>query len=119
MKQLIFFFCIGLLFTSCVQKTYTKTVVFKLRVENKTDSLQIGIRGDDSPLNWDTDQTMNYIEQDSIYQTVVTFKTGYKFTNVKFVANDVFELQNEDNRKVYFSDKDTTIYKALFNKRNL
>ena len=61
--------------------------------------------------------TSTEIKKDTLYQVTITGETGYKFTEVKFVVNDTFEFQNEDNRRVIFSKKDTTFFKAKFNKR--
>lgn len=107
----------SLLVTSCVQKTYKKTVVFTLDVSEIKKVKKVGIRGNNKPLSWDYDTEMKAIKKDSLYQVTITGETGYKFTEVKFVVNDTFELQNEDNRRVLFSEKDTTFYKAKFNKR--
>lgn len=105
------------LVTSCVQKTYKKTVVFTLDVSEIKNIKKVGIRGNDKPLSWDYDTEMKEIKKDILYQITITGETGYKFTEVKFVVNDTFELQNEDNRRINFSEKDTTFYKAKFNKR--
>lgn len=106
-----------LLEISCVQKTYKKTVVFTLDVSETNNIKKVGIRGNDKPLSWDYDTEMKEIKKDSLYQITITGETGYKFTEVKFVVNDTFEFENEDNRRVNFSEKDTTFYKAKFNKR--
>lgn len=106
-----------LLMTSCVQKTYKKTVVYTLDVSDIKNVTKVGIRGNYKPLSWDCDTEMKAIKKDSLYQVVITEETGYKFSEVKFVVNDIFELQNEDNRRVLFSEKDTTFFKAKFNKR--
>ncbi|TDP60173.1 hypothetical protein [Flavobacterium dankookense] len=103
--------------TSCVQKTYKKTVVFTLDVSEIKNVKKVGIRGNDKPLSWDYDTEMKEIKKDTLYQVTITGETGFKFTEVKFVVNDTFELQNEDNRRVIFSKKDTTFFKAKFNKR--
>jgi hypothetical protein len=107
----------SLLVTSCVQKTYKKTVVFTLDTSEIKNVKKVGIRGNDKPLSWDYDTEMKEIKKDTLYQVTITGKTGYKFTEVKFVVNDTFELQNEDNRRVIFSEKNTTFFKAKFNKR--
>ena len=107
----------SLLMTSCVQKTYKKTVVFTLDTSEIKNIKKVGIRGNDKPLSWDYDTEMNEIKKDSLFQITITGETGYKFTEVKFVVNDTFEFQNEDNRRVLFSEKDTTFYNAKFNKR--
>jgi hypothetical protein len=108
---------LSLLFTSCVQKSYKKTVVFTLDVSEIKNIKKVGIRGNDKPLSWDNDTEMKEIKKDSLYQIIITGETGYKFTEVKFVINDNFEFQDEDNRRVDFSEKDTTFFKAKFNKR--
>jgi hypothetical protein len=105
------------LLSSCVQKTYKKTVVFRLDTSEIKEVKKVGIRGNDKPLTWDYDTEMKAIKKDSLYEITVTFETGYKFTEAKFVVNDAFEFQNEDNRKVVFSEKDTCTYNATFNRR--
>ena len=106
-----------ILFTSCVQKTYKKTVVFTVDVSAVKNVKKVGIRGNDKPLSWEYDTEMKAIKKDSLYQITITGETGYTFTEVKFVVNDTFELQNQDKRKILFSEKDTTFYTAKFNKQ--
>lgn len=108
---------LSILITSCVQKTYKKTVVFTLDASKIKEVKKVGIRGNDKPLSWDYDTEMKEIKKDSLYQITITGETGYKFTEIKFVVNDTFEFQNEENRRVLFSEKDTTFYNAKFNKR--
>ena len=107
----------SLVVTSCVQKTYKKTVVFTLDVSEIKKVEKVGIRGSDKPLSWDFDTEMKALKKDSLFQIAITGETGYKFTEVKFVINNIFEFQNGDNRKVVFSESDTTFYNAKFNKR--
>ena len=99
----------------CVQKTYNKTVVYLLNVGKQTEVRNVSIRGGDKPLNWEFDTKMTTIIPDSLYKVVLTYVTGYKFTEVKFVVNDEFELKDQSNRRIVFSDKDTTIYTAISN----
>lgn len=108
---------LSLLVVSCVQKTYKKTIVYTLDVSEIKKVKKVGIRGNDKPLSWDYDTEMKEIKKDTLYQVTITSETGYKFTEVKFVVNDTFELQNEGNRKVFFSEKDTTFLETKFNKR--
>ncbi|SHM80858.1 hypothetical protein [Flavobacterium xinjiangense] len=108
---------LSLFLTSCVQKTFKKTVVFRLNTSEIKEVKKVGIRGKDKPLSWDYDTEMKTIQKDSLYEITVTFETGYKFTEVKFVVNDDFEFKNEDNRRVVFSEKDTTFYNAKYNMR--
>lgn len=99
----------------CVQKSYTRTVVVTLKVSGIKNIKNAGIRGEGKPLSWDTDYEMKPIVKDSLYTATITTVTGYKFAEIKFTVNGDFELNNQPNRRVVFSDKDTTYYNALFN----
>ncbi len=99
---------------SCVQKTYKRIIVLTLDTNGFKDIEKVGIRGNDAPLNWNSDYEM-ILTNDSLYKAIVTIETGYKSTMVKFSINDVFELKNKPNREIVFSEKDTTYYKATFN----
>lgn len=101
--------------TSCVQKTNTKTVVYILTLPKLENVQSVGIRGNDKPLNWDNDFELKAIKPDNLYEAIVTYKTGYKFTEVKFVVDDKFEFQNSPNRRIEFSPLDTTYYAAEYN----
>lgn len=105
-------FLILLFSTSCVQKTYRKTVVFTVDVSEIKNIKKVGIRGNDKPLSWDYDTEMKAIKKDSLYQFTLTGETGYKFTEVKFSINDNLEFNDGSNRGVVFSEKDTTYYNA-------
>jgi hypothetical protein len=101
---------------SCVQKTYKKTVVLNLQVADIKDVQTVGVRGESTPLSWDKDFLMTPVVKDSLYSVTITGETGYKFSEIKFTVNGVFELEGKDNRKVFFSEGDTTVYNAVFNK---
>jgi hypothetical protein len=102
------------LVAGCVQKTYKKTVVVTLSLPNKKEVKTVGIRGEGKPLSWDADLEMQPIVKDSLYTTTITAVTGYKFGEIKFTVNGGFELKEQPNRRVVFSDKDTTYYNAIF-----
>lgn len=109
---------LAVLLSACVQKTYQKTVVYTLPIPGMRTPETVGIRGNDKPLNWESDQKMSLNLSDSTYRTVVTYQTGYLFTEVKFVADGVFELADQPNRRVVFAATDTTFYDATFDKQN-
>lgn len=102
--------------TSCVQKTYERKVTFLLHTEQLKNIEKVGLRGKNRPLSWQKDLEMTAVKKDSLYSVTVTFLTGYKFAEVKFVVNDEFELQDKDNRRVVFNENGETIYEATFNK---
>lgn len=116
MKNTLILLLSAAVLAGCVQKTYNKTVVYTLRVEGMKGIQSVGIRGTDKPLNWNADYTLTAVKPDSLYQATITYQTGYKFTEIKFVVNGQFELENAPNRRVVFSDTDTTRYSAVFNK---
>ena len=100
--------------SSCKKKSSQKTIIVKLDV-GSLDSVQtVGIRGEDKPLSWDYDMELKPAVKDSLYTVVFSLVTGYKFTEVKFTVNGQFELQEKDNRRIFFTDLDTTIYEAIF-----
>lgn len=113
-SRILFLSLIIFFLTGCVQKTYRKTIVFELNVKDVKDIKTVGIRGNDQPLNWNYSAELIPLKKDTTYTLTTTFLTGYKFVEVKFTVNDQFELKEKDNRRIYFSDKDTTVYKATF-----
>jgi hypothetical protein len=106
---------LSLILTSCVQKTYQRIVVFTLDASEIKNIKTVGIKGNDKPLSWSKSSEMRAIKKDSLYQSTITFETGYTFTEIKFMVNDSLEFENQDNRRVNFSTTDTTFYKAKFN----
>lgn len=114
-KLAIIALLLSLILTSCVQKTYQKTVVFTLDTSEIKNIKTVGIKGNDKPLSWSKSSEMRAIKKDSLYQLTITFETGYTFTEIKFMVNDSLEFKNKDNRRVNFSTTDTTFYKAKFN----
>lgn len=105
-----------LLATNCVQKTYERKVTFLLHTEQLKNIKKVGLRGNNRPLSWKKDLEMTALKKDSLYSVTVTFLTGYKFAEVKFVVNDEFELQEKDNRRVIFNENGEITYEAIFNK---
>lgn len=105
------------LFTSsCVQKSYDQEVKLILDVSGIPNIKTVGVRGEGKPLSWDEDFEMKPIVKDSLYSTTISGKTGYLFTEIKFVINGKFEFENSPNRRIYFDKSQKTILKAKFNK---
>jgi len=118
MKYMLFPFAFLLVYITdgCVQKAYNKTAIISLTISNIKDIKSVGIRGNGKPLSWESDFEMKPVVKDSLYTATVTTITGYKFAEIKFTVNGEFELKEQPNRKVMFSDKDTTYYHFVFNK---
>ncbi|WP_201982220.1 DoxX family protein [Hymenobacter rubidus] len=104
----------ALLLPGCVQPAHDKTVVYLLDVSGHPNVQQVGLRGRDKPLSWDSDLLLTPIRKDSLYRAVVTTHTGYKVTEVKFTLNGDFELKEKANRRILFGPADTTVYRARF-----
>jgi len=104
-----------LVLTSCVQKSSKKTIIVKLNVEGIKNIKYVGIRGNEKPLSWDYDMELKPSLNDTLYTATFSLVTGYKFTEAKFTVNGQFELNEKDNRRIVFSNIDTTIYEAKFN----
>jgi hypothetical protein len=113
--KLILMLLLTTICVSCVQKSSKKTVVVRLNVAGITGIKTVGLRGSEKPLSWDYDLELQPIIKDSFYEGYFSLVTGYKFTEVKFTINEDFELKDKDNRQIIFSEKDTTIYEALYN----
>ena len=102
-------------FTSCVQKSYNRKVTLLLTVTGKKNITTVGIRGEDEPFSWDNATEMEVVKKDSLYKKTFEINTGRLCTEIKFTVNGEFELQNKENRKVYFNKNGETIYNATFN----
>ena len=100
--------------TGCVQQAHDRTVVYELEVSGQPGIRSVGVRGANLPLSWEQDLAMTAVTGDSVYRAVVTHKTGYLATEVKFTVNGGFELRDQPNRRVAFTG-DTTVYRARFN----
>lgn len=102
-------------FIGCVQESSKKTITVKLHVEGFKNIQKVGIRGNENPLSWDYDLELEPIVNDSLYAATFSMITGYKFTEVKFTVNGEFELNENENRRIIFGDKDTTTFEVKFN----
>ncbi len=107
-----------LAFSNCVQKSSKKTVILKLNVQGIKNIESVGIRGNEKPLSWDYDLELKPIIKDTLYTATFSIITGYKFTEAKFTVNNQFELNDKNNRRILFSENDTTVYEAIFNIEN-
>ncbi|MDI9869781.1 DoxX family protein [Flectobacillus roseus] len=98
-----------------VQDTKSHTVIVQVTLPHKTSVKTIGVRGNDTPLSWDTDLVMKEVIKDSVYTAQFKINTGFNFTKIKFVLNGVIELENQENRYILLDDKTlNTSYKAVY-----
>ncbi len=101
---------------SCVQPTANQKVRYTVVVPKSMHVSQMAVRGSNQPLSWEQDTAMKRLNDSTFYVDVV-HKTGYTFTEYKFVANGQFERQNQDNRKLTFEADLTTTVTHQFNSK--
>ncbi|CAM3466492.1 hypothetical protein FLLO111716_12460 [Flavobacterium longum] len=104
------------LWTGCVQKTKLNKVKYLVNVYGLKNIEKVGVRGSDNPLSWDADLDLKPIVKDSMYAVEVIYNTGYNVTEVKFTVNGIFELQNQDNRIIRFSESGRTEARFVFDR---
>jgi PBP1b-binding outer membrane lipoprotein LpoB len=105
-----------IILAGCVQKSSKKVVILKLDVSGINNIETVGVRGNEKPLSWNYDLELKPIIKDTLYSTTFSLVTGYKFTELKFTVNGQFELNDKSNRRIIFSEKDTIVYEAKFDK---
>jgi hypothetical protein len=113
--RLIFLLALLAAMAGCVQKTYRKTVVYTLHTQGVAAIERVGLRGNDKPLSWQSDTPLEVVTKDTLYRVAISYLTGYRFTEAKFSINGEFELTDSPNRRIVFSEGDTTFYDAVFN----
>lgn len=106
---------ISLFTSSCVQKSIDQQVQLIVDVSGLPNIKTVAVRGENKPLSWREDLVMTPIKKDSLYSVTISGKTGYLFTEIKFVVNGEFELINQPNRRIIFNKSQKTVYKAKFN----
>ena len=109
----IFLICLS----SCVQPSYEREIQFLLRFPSVQKPDNVAVRGNDSPLSWEKDYPLVFDTLKNAYVGTVKLKTGYRFTEFKFVADGTFELEQQPNRRLNFKDRSKIEYVAVFNKK--
>lgn len=108
------------LLSSCVQKAYKKTVIATLIVKNKKDVKSVEVYGDGNPLSWYNGMKLTEVIKDSVYTATIHSVTGFKSTELKFKIDDEFELNEQPNRVLTYSESsDTTFMNVVFNENQI
>lgn len=116
MKNFAFFFILALTLVSCVQKAYERKVELTLRLPKKQAVTTIGVYGSDKPLSWQQPLSLEPIIADSVYRVTFTSKTGYLQTELKFMVNDQWELNNQPNRILKYNTEGVTKMEVVFDR---
>lgn len=115
--RILFVVIISGLYPSCVQETHLKTVHFKLDMSELSNVSSVGIRGAFTENPWNETILFTDLNNDGIYEGTIKKKTAQNEVEFKFVKNEKFELENQNNRTIKFEYKpETIIYEAVFNK---
>lgn len=117
MKRIIILMILAVVAASCVQEVKKHTVTFRLSAEGIAQGSRVAIKGTDKPLSWEQDVVMPYDSTSGYYTATVTFYTGYLFTEYKYTADGVYELEGQENREVIFNESGNTLVSDVFNKR--
>lgn len=108
--------CLYICSQSCVQETHTKTVTFKVDMSTVENPQNVGIRGNFTDNSWSDTVPLTDDNNDGIYEGTFSQKTAVNGIQFKFVNNDEFELDGQDNRRIVFEYKpETIVYEAIFN----
>lgn len=101
---------------SCVQNEHVKTVTFKVDMSGVQPIGEVGLKGEFTNPSWKKTIPLTDDDHDGIYETTLSQTTAVSATEFKFVHNEVYELQNQDNRVLYFEYKPETLtYTAVWN----
>jgi len=111
-------FLLGLV--SCVQKTYQKTITFKVDMNGIENVENVGIRGNFTPNQWMETVPLTDTNGDGIYEGTFSEKTAASQIQFKFVnQGGDYELKKIDNRIIQFKyQPETIVYEAIFNDPN-
>ena len=106
-----------LLLSSCVQKTKNQVIHISVDTRGASELNSLEVRGGLPPLSWKEGLILTDSDSNGIYTGTVTLDIPYKYVELKFVKNgDIYELEGQPNRQVYFDEDGKTNYEATFNK---
>lgn len=116
MKNFALFFILAMTVASCVQKTYERKVELTLRLPQKQAVTSIGVYGSGNPLSWQQPLALKPIIADSVYRVTFTAKTGFLQTELKFMVNEQWELNNKPNRILKYNTEGVTKMEVVFDR---
>lgn len=104
-----------MLFASCVQKEYEKTITFKVDMTHVENVKNVGIKGNFTNQRWEETIPLTDENKDGIYVITLSQQTATNAIEFKFVNNDIYELKDQENRRIQFEYKPEKItYAAKF-----
>lgn len=112
--------CLALIsLVSCVQEEHLKTVTFKVDMRGVASVSQVGIKGEFTNPSWKVIIPLTDADADGIYETTLSQTTAVSNVEFKFVNDGVYELQDQNNRVLYFEYKpETRTYTAVWDTAN-
>lgn len=115
-EKLVIIALIFLSSLSCVQETHLKTIHVKVDMSSVESIKEPGIKGQFTSPSWQETLLLTDENNDGIYEAKIEVQAAQFGIEFKFVNNNEYELQGQDNRFVKFEYKpETFIYEATFN----
>lgn len=106
-----------ILVTSCVQETHLKTIHLKVNMKGTNTIISPGVRGQFTSPGWEKLIPLTDKDGDSIFETTIKVQAAQYGMSFKFVNNDIYELEGQNNRLITFEYKPEIItYEAVFDK---
>ena len=117
--QIIILLTLVSILSSCVQETHLKIIHFKVDMSNVENIFNPGIKGQFTNPSWQETITLTDKDGDSIYEATVKVQTAQNSIEFKFVNNDTYELQNQNNRFIKLEYRPQTLnYLTVYNNIN-
>ncbi|MGV6830037.1 MAG: hypothetical protein ACWA5P_00555 [bacterium] len=102
--------------SSCVQETHLKKITFKVDMTEVDSIINPGVKGQFSSPSWEVMTPLTDNDNDGIYEATVELQAAHYGINFKFVNNDEYELEIQNNRLIKFEYEPQNItYSCIFN----
>ncbi|RNC87192.1 MAG: hypothetical protein ED556_07160 [Winogradskyella sp.] len=112
----IYIITIATFLSSCVQETHLKTFHFKVDMSGIENINNPSVKGQFTTPSWEKAIPLTDADGDSIYEANVEIQAAQFGIHFKFVNNDEYELQDQNNRFIKFEyEPENFTYEAIYN----
>ena len=109
---------IAALLSSCVQDTHLKTFHFKVDMSGIENINNPSVKGQFTSPPWEKAIPLTDADGDSIYEAKAEVQAAQFGIQFKFVNNDEYELEGQDNRFIKFEyEPENFTYEAIYNNK--
>lgn len=107
---------LALVLTNCVQETHLKTINLKVNMKGVENISNLRVKGQFTSPPWQDIILLTDEDNDSIYEAKIEVQAAQFGIQFKFVNNEVYELEGQDNRFIKFEyEPETFVYETEFN----